>query len=91
MSKCPSDASRMWTLSDHGLESEAGFTALAQGFGKLAKSVVGGREVRKEPGSPRENQSEPLRSGRIRSRITFPWSRLSGLTGEGIVFSCVSS
>lgn len=38
------------------IEGEAGFTALAQGFGKLAKSVVGGREVRKEAGrSARES------------------------------------
>lgn len=47
------------TLSDHELEIKGSFTALAQGFGKLAKSVGGRREVQKEPGSPCENQSEP--------------------------------
>lgn len=50
---------RMWTLSDHKLENKASFTALARGFGKLAKSVGGRGEVQKELGSPCENQSEP--------------------------------
>lgn len=50
---------RTWTPGHHGLENEGGFTASAQGFGKLAKSVGGRGEVRKEPESPREYHSEP--------------------------------